>query len=348
MSLFTSYYSCRDLPEDVVKVCISRTAPKGFVANEVIPLLSPDSRTLWDYKDGRIDKDEYTRQYVGKLDRNKTFVRQVFDGLERKYPGRDVALLCWEAPGEFCHRRLLADWAARNLGVEIPEWGRKERQAVTPDLFSSAGKGIITVEKFDGFWNRADVAKDSGTLYVFTDNTDRDSGRGVIPRDSAYYRKYGDGKNDLHYPNATAAVIRGLPNAFPVSTQRWYHDGAKGETGRWQDSDAEEFRRVVSAEFKDIHDAVYSGRFDRVVFPGNGLFEGQISVITAERVPVLYGILKEEYKAFLTFVDGLGHDAGKSAGPEPGEVTPKPQAKTGSKPVVKAGTTGVVPPWRKL
>jgi len=35
--------------------------------------------------------------------------------------GSDAVLLCYEAPGKFCHRRLAAEWLERELDVEIPE-----------------------------------------------------------------------------------------------------------------------------------------------------------------------------------------------------------------------------------
>ena len=30
-------------------------------------------------------------------------------------------LLCWEKPGQFCHRRLVAKWLEDALGVVVPE-----------------------------------------------------------------------------------------------------------------------------------------------------------------------------------------------------------------------------------
>jgi uncharacterized protein (DUF488 family) len=34
--------------------------------------------------------------------------------------------LCHEKAGEFCHRRLIADWLNRELGIEVPELGKME------------------------------------------------------------------------------------------------------------------------------------------------------------------------------------------------------------------------------
>jgi len=39
----------------------------------------------------------------------------VADDLEGK------VLLCWELPGQFCHRRLVAEWLEKNLLIEVPE-----------------------------------------------------------------------------------------------------------------------------------------------------------------------------------------------------------------------------------
>lgn len=61
------------------------------------------------------DREEYTRRYrrevLAKLD-----PWQVYQDL-----GPDAILLCWEAPGEFCHRRLVAEWLEEHLGIQVPE-----------------------------------------------------------------------------------------------------------------------------------------------------------------------------------------------------------------------------------
>jgi hypothetical protein len=43
--------------------------------------------------------------------------------------GENVALLCWERPGEPCHRRSVAEWLEYHLSVVVPELG--EARAVT-------------------------------------------------------------------------------------------------------------------------------------------------------------------------------------------------------------------------
>ena len=42
--------------------------------------------------------------------------RKVFDEI-----GENSILLCYEKSGKFCHRRLVADWIEKELGIEVPE-----------------------------------------------------------------------------------------------------------------------------------------------------------------------------------------------------------------------------------
>jgi hypothetical protein len=61
-----------------------------------------------------MEEEEYRREYQVILDRLAP--RQVYEDL-----GPDAILLCWEPPGVFCHRRLVAEWLEEHLGVEVPE-----------------------------------------------------------------------------------------------------------------------------------------------------------------------------------------------------------------------------------
>ena len=147
------------------------------------------------------------------------------------------------------------------------------------------------VLKHKGNWSRAEAIQNPNILYVFTDNTDRDSGSGRISDDSWYSKKYGKGH---HFPTMTAAVVRGLDNARPISTQRWYHQGAKGTTGRWTDADINEFKKTIKEELQEIINEFNTNKYDTIMFPdGDGLFNTRISNITKERTPKLYQALGE-------------------------------------------------------
>ena len=46
--------------------------------------------------------------------------QEVLDEIIRFF-GDDATLLCFEKAGEFCHRRLVAEWIEKGTGVEVPE-----------------------------------------------------------------------------------------------------------------------------------------------------------------------------------------------------------------------------------
>jgi uncharacterized protein (DUF488 family) len=54
---------------------------------------------------------EFNRCVLEKLD-----AREILDEI-----GDDAVLLCWEKAGEFCHRKLVAEWLSRELGIEVKE-----------------------------------------------------------------------------------------------------------------------------------------------------------------------------------------------------------------------------------
>lgn len=150
-------------------------------------------------------------------------------------------------------------------------------------------------------FSRDSAKKDVKTLYIFTDNTNRDSGSEVIPDDSWYAQKYGKG---LHYPTRTTAVVRGLDNARPISTQRYYKKGEDYKKNRWFDKDIEEFKKVVDAEFEDIFEAWRSGNYDRIVIPdGDGFFNAGISDISKDRVPEIEAYLESKIQELYKVLD---------------------------------------------
>lgn len=172
------------------------------------------------------------------------------------------------------------------LGSELNDFIKEIRKAV-PSKWARTTK----VLKHKGNWSRAEAIQNPNILYVFTDNTDRDSGSERISDDSWYSKKYGKGH---HFPTMTAAVVRGLDNARPISTQRWYHQGAKDTTGRWTDADINEFKKTIKEELQEIINEFNTNKYDTIMFPdGDGLFNTRISNITKERTPKLYQALGE-------------------------------------------------------
>jgi hypothetical protein len=153
----------------------------------------------------------------------------------------------------------------------------------------------MIVERSTEPYTRKLVRENKNLMYIFTDNTDRDSGKSVIPNSSWYSQKYGEGK---HYPSMTTALIRGLDNAYPITTQHWYNAQHKGITGRWKDDDFEEFKKVIDDDFENIYQNCK--KYEKIIFPIGGIFNSKISQLNKVRTPKLYSYLMEKCKTLLT------------------------------------------------
>lgn len=105
--MFTSSY--RLSGNDPNAVAISRGVPKGYTGRKYYRL-APRSWAM--VKEPREDvfREQFGQQ-LAELD-----AHAVMEEL-----GPDAILLCWEAPGTFCHRRLVAEWLERETGIPVPE-----------------------------------------------------------------------------------------------------------------------------------------------------------------------------------------------------------------------------------
>lgn len=178
--------------------------------------------------------------------------------------------------------------------------------ARTQDSREAAPEAPIAPERSRSVWSRSEtsytrvsVQNDPQTLYIFTDNTDRTSG-GQPYGEGWYKEKYGEGGFGS-MNNPTTAQIRGLENAAPISTMRYFyrlHEGMTVADARWKDSDIEEFKKVIDSEIEDIKKLWDSGRFTKIVSPaGDGFFNSKIAQISkdSEIGKYLNSKLKELY-----------------------------------------------------
>ncbi len=186
----------------------------------------------------------------------------------------------------------------KNSGITIPVWQKND------DISS-----IIT--ESEKFYNRTDVMDDPDYLYIFTDNTDRTSGGEEID-DGWYAKKYGKGGYGT-VKNPTSAVIRGLPNAAPISTMKWFYKVHEGETiksSRWTDDDFEEFKTVIDDEIEDIKRLWREGNFKGIKLPKGGVMtkigvvaDKRIAQLNIRRVPRLYEYLSRKMAELADYVN---------------------------------------------
>lgn len=193
---------------------------------------------------------------------------------------------------------------AKEQGLE-----EKDGKLMKSAIDTSSQSGYI-INEHEGRWTRDEVENDPRTLYIFTDNTDRTSGGEEIG-DGWYAEKYGKGGFGT-VNNPTSAVIRGLPNAAPISTMKWFYreHGVSVEQARWTDSDLEEFKEVIDDEIEQIKQLWDSGNFDSIELPQNGIFgksiksdkDRGISRLTATRTPKLYQYLNKKLQELSEYV----------------------------------------------
>jgi hypothetical protein len=171
----------------------------------------------------------------------------------------------------------------------------------------SNNKPINKISRATTNYNRRTVESNPRTLYIFTDNTDRTSGGAQI-NDGWYKDKYGNGGYGSN-KNPTTAVIRGLDNAAPISTMRYFYRNHKNMTvneARWNDKDLTEFKNVLDEEINDIKLLWDSGDFDNIVVPsGDGFFNSRIANISKNRTPKLYEYLYSKLIELNNYVNGI-------------------------------------------
>lgn len=120
MKVFTSFFGNVKALErcGVVPISIARWPPRGWTGPR-LNWLAPTRYMLSD----ECSLEEYKRLYVEICHKvnPEWFQRQ----LQSIGEGKDVALLCFERPGEFCHRHMLADHL-NSLGWDVQEFNEYE------------------------------------------------------------------------------------------------------------------------------------------------------------------------------------------------------------------------------
>ena len=117
MNLYTSYFgNAKTLKANGIYILpIVAHLPKWW-NGENYSKLAPKYSML------HLDESEYTKQYkelVRLLNPEKIY-REICS-----YSEFDIALICYEKPGDFCHRHLVAEWLNSNLHLDISEFATK-------------------------------------------------------------------------------------------------------------------------------------------------------------------------------------------------------------------------------
>lgn len=111
--IFTSNYARHGT--DPNAVAISARPPEWYTGKQYLAL-APSWDLLRQVKRGEITDEQYAQRYLELLEQRNLTPQQVLNDV-----GKGAILLCYEAPGDFCHRRVVAEWIQVHTNVEVPE-----------------------------------------------------------------------------------------------------------------------------------------------------------------------------------------------------------------------------------
>lgn len=116
--IYTSYYAKARYIKDAVLVQVSNSAPMptDYTIRPAIPAWS----LVAAHKTKRITNEQYTERYIA--DTNFVAVKAKLDAIQAANLYKDIILLCYEKPGNFCHRHILAEKLNEDYGLNIKEW----------------------------------------------------------------------------------------------------------------------------------------------------------------------------------------------------------------------------------
>ena len=114
--LTTSYYA--KLKKIQKPVAISVGVPKWYSGADY-DTLAPPYTIVSAYKRGIISDEVFTSEFYKSV-LSKLNPLNVYNDIISRF-GDDATLICYEKPGDFCHRRLVAKWFEDNLNIEVPE-----------------------------------------------------------------------------------------------------------------------------------------------------------------------------------------------------------------------------------
>ena len=119
MAIYTSNFARKGGDENAI--AISRGTPKWYNGIHW-PELAPTWDMVKAYNDKQISPARYTKLYLSQL---RSLGVEDWGALLQQLPD-PTYFLCFETPGQFCHRRVFAQWVEEQCGWVIPEWLNKK------------------------------------------------------------------------------------------------------------------------------------------------------------------------------------------------------------------------------
>lgn len=119
MKIYTSYFAkLRSLPENIVPISICGKAPDWYTGLQY-KKLAPKYGFFMEWKKTH-DNDYYIEHFDSEV-LNLLDAKAIYEELSKMSGRKDIALICYEKPSDFCHRHLVAKWLTKN-GIPCDEY----------------------------------------------------------------------------------------------------------------------------------------------------------------------------------------------------------------------------------
>ena len=116
----------KNLPSDIVPISICAKPPYWYKGLQY-KKLAPTYDILQNWHQER-NKEVYKRHFKNQV-LHKLHVYEIIEDLKKLSKGKDIALICYEKPGEFCHRKLVAEWLNSLYAKDrVQEWSPEKRK----------------------------------------------------------------------------------------------------------------------------------------------------------------------------------------------------------------------------
>ena len=115
MKIYTGYYGNLRAYKGMALVAISLSQPRWLSPR--LPQYDPLFPERWMLK---MERPEYTEIYDQILGR--VIYPNFIDWLKSVSGDKDVVLLCYEKPSDFCHRQLVAEWINNHGEFNVTEF----------------------------------------------------------------------------------------------------------------------------------------------------------------------------------------------------------------------------------
>jgi len=116
----TSYfYQMQRGVEGAISIAVGK--PKYVEIDSEMKQLAPSWALLTDFRNDKINEDEYTERFRKQLDRLD--INSVISQLVKLANGKEPVLMCHCGKQHFCHRHIVAEWIEKKTGIDVEEYG---------------------------------------------------------------------------------------------------------------------------------------------------------------------------------------------------------------------------------